>query len=313
MKSVAIVSSLVLLLGTVAAWQVDPRCPEPMNRQNRQLEGDEDADAAILDEMSPEEEALASDIPDFLTGTNPGALRGQHRDLADAGPDMFALKMYWEAGFCWQEEFDLHRKWCWECKGNACQENQGLWWQKCDSSDERQQFSYLPSSTTSGEGQFKWAHANLCLHKVNEYNYLMKRCSNDPKQIIRGFKTNEPFELLPKGDDDKCVNQHHHPKAGEIVENTRCRTARYWKTNLMELVSVTTAVDEEDGDDNTDSGNVSLRDPQCTTNKKCNVCQGDCDKDSHCKGNLVCFQRRQGTKNAPVPGCGGDARTGTIC
>ena len=34
--------------------------------------------------------------------------------------------------------------------------------------------------------------------------------------------------------------------------------------------------------------------------KPCTRCQGDCDKDSDCQGNLRCFQRN---KKEKVPGC----------
>ena len=37
----------------------------------------------------------------------------------------------------------------------------------------------------------------------------------------------------------------------------------------------------------------------------CGQCQGDCDSDGDCQGNLVCFQR---TAYEAVPGCSGDAR-----
>ena len=37
-------------------------------------------------------------------------------------------------------------------------------------------------------------------------------------------------------------------------------------------------------------------------------CQGDCDMDEHCKGNLICFQRR---KHESVPGCQGGSEDTT--
>ena len=37
-------------------------------------------------------------------------------------------------------------------------------------------------------------------------------------------------------------------------------------------------------------------------------CQGDCENDSHCAGNLVCFHR---SGNESVPGCTGSATSGT--
>jgi hypothetical protein len=42
--------------------------------------------------------------------------------------------------------------------------------------------------------------------------------------------------------------------------------------------------------------------------KNLDECQGDCDKDDDCKGNLVCFQRTKG--KAMVPGCSGAGRSG---
>lgn len=309
MGSIAKLSFLWLLLNAASAWKVDPRCPDPVNR--RLEEGADVEEDVGFDDFLPEDDFPVSAIPNFLTDMSSGALRGQHRDLK-AGPDVFAVKMYWEAGFCWQEEYDLHREWCWECKGSGCSDGKGLWWQKCDSKDKKQQFSYIPSST-NGDGQFRWAHDNLCLQRVSGFRYEMKRCSTHPNQIIVGFNANSPFEMFPKGDRDKCINQHHHPKAGEIVENTRCKTARYWKTNLMELVSISETGNPPDDDNSRkieDPNAVRLRKPQCTNNKKCERCEGDCDRDSHCQGNLICYQRRGLTKYVPVPGCGGDPRPG---
>ena len=39
----------------------------------------------------------------------------------------------------------------------------------------------------------------------------------------------------------------------------------------------------------------------CTSSNPCNACEGDCDKDSECKGELKCYQRT--SSDAIVPGC----------
>jgi len=56
-------------------------------------------------------------------------------------------------------------------------------------------------------------------------------------------------------------------------------------------------------------GQLSLR-PRgfCTPYKQCNRCQGQCDKDTDCKGDLVCFIRDSDTSSAiaKVPGCDHD-------
>lgn len=42
----------------------------------------------------------------------------------------------------------------------------------------------------------------------------------------------------------------------------------------------------------------------CSTSKPCDLCEGDCDNDRHCKGNLVCFQKGEGRGGGDnVPGC----------
>ena len=43
----------------------------------------------------------------------------------------------------------------------------------------------------------------------------------------------------------------------------------------------------------------------CTSKKKCNVCEGDCDRDSDCAPGLQCWQRSGRGKFALVPGCTG--------
>ena len=43
---------------------------------------------------------------------------------------------------------------------------------------------------------------------------------------------------------------------------------------------------------------------QCSPNKKCNICEGDCDSDDDCKGEFVCFKRRKNSFRK-VPGCRG--------
>jgi uncharacterized surface protein with fasciclin (FAS1) repeats len=43
---------------------------------------------------------------------------------------------------------------------------------------------------------------------------------------------------------------------------------------------------------------------QCSPQKKCNQCEGDCDTNDDCAGDLVCFKRR-GMSFKKVPGCRG--------
>lgn len=283
-----------LLVGLSTAWDVDPRCPDPHRRHMME-------EAGVLEDVLPE--ALSYEVAHVEDARDASGLRGKGRNLAESAT--FSLKMYWEEGFCWQEEYDRHRRWCWECIKD-CEAGEQLWWQKCNDRNPNQQFVYLPSDV-AGRGRFKTAHHNLCLQKVSNVKFVLNPCSSNQAQLIDGYRDDgKPFELMPKGDHNVLINQHHHPKATEVVENTLAKTARFWKTNLMELVNRGNTGGGGGGDDNT----LSLRDEDCRTNDKCYRCEGDCDEDSHCHGDMVCFQRRNSNKNDPVPGCSGSAKDG---
>jgi hypothetical protein len=306
MNSVVLLSLLLLGgLQLVVSWDVDSRCRHPFNRM---LE--------IEEEDSLVDEGFGVNEVEVINTTTTSALRGStstsivststSRELQDISV-VFALKMYWESGFCWQEEYDRHRKWCWECK-SSCKEDHKLWWQKCSGSQD-QQFIHLPDQEG---GRFKTANHDLCLQRVSDTQYRLKGCSSNPNQLIVGFRSDgEPFELLPLGETAWCINQDHHPKAKENVENTKCTTARRWKTNLMELYDIGSDNNVKDVFDDDDAGKLRLRHPECSKRNPCGLCQGDCDEDSHCEGDgLVCFKRGDKTKDDPVPRCPGNPVTG---
>jgi hypothetical protein len=217
-------------------------------------------------------------------------------------PGSFSIKMYWEVGYCWQEEYDRQRKWCWECQGE-CEDEEELWFQKC-SDKVTQQFKYLP---TPEGGRFQTVQRpDLCLTRVSVNQYRLQKCDeSDSKQIIVGLQSDgQPFELKPLHDNSRCINQHHHPKAGEIVGNTLCTVARHWHTNLMEIYN------PDGGKESVQGDTLYRRDPDCTEDSPCGVCEGDCDSDNQCTGDLVCFQRQGQTRDSTVPGCFGEPKRG---
>ena len=139
-------------------------------------------------------------------------------------------------------------------------------------------------------------------------NHMMKlaSCRTTYKQIFVGIKTDgSRFELSPKGSTDMClVNLEHHPKAQEIIYATSCKLVRTIHTNEW------TAYNEGSSGSSTSTGsgntNLKLRNPECSDNSLCDICEGDCDSDDQCRSYLLCFKR---TGNEPVPGCFG---TGTV-
>ena len=286
-------SWVLIIMGTnnlIRAWDVDPRCPPPPTPKRTLLQEQDDAWLTALAHAAHHDDTLSQKA----------LLRGNTlRELESIA--VFQLKMHWEEGYCWQEEYSRERKWCWECEG-ACEEGGRLWWQKCvDINDQK--FTYLPDPQG---GRFKTAFHDLCLQRVSNTQYLLQKCSDNKAQIIVGLRTDgPPFELTPLGDDTMCINQDHHPKPGEIVENTTCKIARKWSTNLMEIYDA-----RSDFDPDIDN-QARIRSEECSKANPCDRCQGDCDQDADCRGaNLMCFQRGGVTKDAPVPGCKGDALTG---
>ena len=47
----------------------------------------------------------------------------------------------------------------------------------------------------------------------------------------------------------------------------------------------------------------------CTRSRPCGNCEGDCNRNEDCAGDLECF-RRPGDHDTPIPGCGGAGRRG---
>eukprot|EP00492_Amphilonche_elongata_P001940 TRINITY_DN2259_c0_g1_i1.p1 TRINITY_DN2259_c0_g1~~TRINITY_DN2259_c0_g1_i1.p1 ORF type:complete len:154 (+),score=24.49 TRINITY_DN2259_c0_g1_i1:158-619(+) len=62
-----------------------------------------------------------------------------------------------------------------------------------------------------------------------------------------------------------------------------------WETDLSEMFLLTLEVLQDVAEDSTSI---------------LGLCQGDCDNDDQCEGDLKCFQREEGT---PIPGCSGSA------
>ena len=60
--------------------------------------------------------------------------------------------------------------------------------------------------------------------------------------------------------------------------------------------------------DELDDGTIPLEDVSLSPSDPLGECQGDCDDDTECDGDLVCFHNTGGDEHAP-PGCSGTATT----
>lgn len=277
-------------------WETDPRCPEPPNRRLAELsppEPEEDAanltalrnhlrgneateDPELLDfrmtmlaatVVEPEEPILDNDNEEHEKGTK----MFEQRSLASR---RYNLKMYWERGYCWQEEYSLERKWCMECEGKICEEDQILWLQECRNT-LTQEFQWVEDDedTESTKGRIKTTSANLCYTRITSNYYRLKRCSSSNKnQLFRGFHKDKPFEIKPHDDSNKCLNQEHHPKSGEEVKLTDCKLARIYLTNKWELYYETSS--SSSNPEKQAPPPLHNSDPVCSSARPCNRCQG---------------------------------------
>jgi hypothetical protein len=291
-----ILTALLMLLSLAHSWDVDDRCLRRLIEVHHEDFHDVKEDESFLSDEESTRHLTERELKSELS---------------------FNMKMHWEEGYCWQEEWK-ERDWCMECDGDVCEEGDILEIQTCEKVS-RQKFNWVP---TSGGGRLKTASSNLCLERVGVNEYELRRCSTSSKQILIGFHPSKPFELYPRGDEGKkCIqNEQHHPKADEEIRTNSCDVARAAHASEWEVYwPSTSSGGSSAGGDNPDtpssgSGsskplNKAIR--SCSASKPCRECEGDCDSDSECDGKLVCFQK---TGNQPVPGCiGSDKSNSDFC
>lgn len=280
--------SLSLTFTVSVAWEVDRRC------LGRLLEGESHS---LRDENDVGIDPDPTDFMDKVSiTTDPN-----NRELQSS----FQLKMYWQEGYCWQEEW-IERRWCMSCQGRSCGSGERLWLQACNAADSTQKFKYVPVNG-SGGGQLMTASTNLCLERISDTSFKLNSClSTKTSQIYLGINTNgSPFEINPKNSAKKClVNNDHHPKASEIIYSIDCKLARFIDTSQWTVYNGGTTSTSTPTSTRT---TLRLRNPDCNTQRPCVVCEGHCSNDDECRGTLTCFQRKG---NEQVLGCSGTGTAG---
>ena len=189
-------------------------------------------------------------------------------------PSAFMLKLHFQEDNCWQGE-KIERRWCIECESGSqgCKPGDKLLTQFCDNSPS-QKFVWIPNvdipDETQNFGQLKLAHFDLCIERMTINTYAFQACSDTAYQTLVGWHPSQPFELHPVEDNNKCINQHHHPRPAEEIANTFCDKAEKFHTNLWEVYL----------NENADKEITRLRTPQCSEESPCKKCIGDCDNDN---------------------------------
>lgn len=250
-----------------------------------------------------------------------GSDNRRHRHLATT---RFLLRMYHEesTAYCWQSEWE-DRGWCMECE-NDCSQGEQLWIQFCDDGEDNQYFVYDQVSSTYG--RFKpFTKQNLCLEYQASGDLTLETCDSlNSNQIITGFDLKKEFELYPYGRDPSssnsplCFTQDHHPKTKEYIEAQTCSSARGDKTSLWfadEVIvegnplgvvpSPVYSPVEAPAYSPVGIPTLPLVDngaDSCSPTNPCQRCEGDCNTDSDCAGDMECYHR---AVRESVPTCSG--------
>jgi hypothetical protein len=214
--SYKLISTIALLSGLVAAWDVDDRCLRRREREGFPFDSSEPDTSLTEDEKEsiPFDSSMVSSTK-RLRGSNPYA----NRDLESL--TVFQVKMYWEEGYCWQEEWK-ERSWCWECEGGSCGENDYLWLQECSSSSS-QKFLYEPVAGSGGGSIKPYSSLDLCWTKTRVNAHQLKPCGDNytdsrgrDQQVLIGFAFDSEFELHPNGYHDES-----NPDSFKCLDNRK--------------------------------------------------------------------------------------------
>jgi len=213
----SLISILSFALAAKADWDCDTRCPGyqacmQQNANNRRLV--DEPDPSMIEDIHGNATwpiHHATKDPTAISSTN---LRGseinERRKLEDLL--IFQLHMYWEEGFCWQDEWK-ERKYCLQCEGSSCNTEDYLFIDECSGSS-LQRFMYQPVPGSGGGKIMPFTRPDLCWTRTRVNAHQLRSCGNDYKdeqgrdvQIIIGFDPDGTFELHPNGILDRCMGK----------------------------------------------------------------------------------------------------------
>jgi hypothetical protein len=309
--------TIVLIIKTLtsaADWDCDERCPNYEECVN------EGGARRILD--GENKHHLATFLQKKKQ-VNP-ALRGPAKSEGNENSrklqsGYFHLKMYHEESreYCWQGEWE-DRKWCLDCKGSSCGEGEELEIRKCQEGKEDQQFVY-EQVLGSGGGRIRpYSKQDLCLvqsdPQVRRRMITLQECdesSYDNHEIFFGFSFQQEFKIVPKELDDHCLTQEHYPRAGERIYAGECEETCKDATCLWETIYESGSNNGDDDDGGDEDAAIPIQDlggEYCSEEQPCEQCQGDCDNDEECAGEMICCFRYN--PDDPAPSCSGAENVG---
>ncbi|GAX26108.1 hypothetical protein FisN_24Hh019 [Fistulifera solaris] len=165
--------------------------------------------------MAPSNYTESSDVPSSIGDAEHFGFNGR----------TFALKLYWEPGYNWQNE-PFERKWCMSmtCR-RFCRKGSEIAIY-CNNGPTQWEFVFHGPN----EVQIKVAQRNLCIQEFLYDDLELAQCdsSNQKQRFVaaRGSFDGRRFEISPKLRRGWCFTQRHHPKSGEYVNLEPCVSAR---------------------------------------------------------------------------------------
>jgi hypothetical protein len=119
-------------------------------------------------------------------------------------------------------------RWCMACVG-TCKAGGSIKIRDCKKKSSGDA-TFVVSSPKGSKGyQYRVSKSDLCL-QTNIPIITLSPCNkNEPRQFFVN-KPNAKFDIRPITSKDRCLTQHHHPKADEIIYAEHCSIAHKTKT-----------------------------------------------------------------------------------
>ena len=206
--------------------------PSPLNR----CEGDCDSSSDCAGSMICYNRNRGDSVPGCAFNTIVGGMDiEEDTDLCIDKQDLFnegivSFRLKWKSGYRWQEE-RFESWWCMQQSGN------GIQIQKCDGgSNQRFEMMYVPG-TNKEESLIRSLSRNRCLKGGGiprfsdcDFNDLAQRF-----KPMNGWWNGDSFEITRNGMENRCLSQHHHPRAGEELSMRDCNAERRYTTSAWEF------------------------------------------------------------------------------
>jgi len=116
------------------------------------------------------------------------------------------------------------------CPDGECKLDDNIYLRNCKKKSDEDATFVVTSDGTGHE--FRVANTQLCLQKMFHRRAIKLRpcmgntSMNRHLQLFADYKSDEKFDLRPVSYTDRCLSNHHHPKAGEEIYAETCHKVK---------------------------------------------------------------------------------------